>query len=158
MGETAITIGELAKRSGVAASAIRFYEEKGLITSTRTEGGQRQYRRETLRRVGFIRAAQAVGLSLSEIQSALKSLPGQRTPTKRDWERLARAWQPLLQERIDGLIALRDQLTSCVGCGCLSLKSCSLYNPQDIARRRGSGARYLQGDTWSAVLGEDSLS
>jgi MerR family transcriptional regulator, redox-sensitive transcriptional activator SoxR len=154
MNET-ITIGELAKRSGVAASAIRFYEEQGLIGSTRTEGGQRQYRRDTLRRVGFIRAAQAVGLNLSEIRSALETLPGQRTPTKRDWERLSRAWQPLLQERIDRLIALRDQLAFCVGCGCLSLKSCSLYNPEDVARRRGAGARYLLGDTWHAVLADD---
>ena len=154
MNETIITIGELAKRSGVATSAIRFYEEQGLISSTRTGGGQRQYRRETLRRIGFIRAAQAVGLNLAEIRSALDALPGQRTPTKQDWERLSRAWQPLLQERIDGLIALRDQLASCVGCGCLSLKSCSLYNPEDVARRRGSGARYLLGDTSRAVLAE----
>jgi MerR family redox-sensitive transcriptional activator SoxR len=154
MNETVITIGELAKRSGVAASAIRFYEDQGLVTSTRTGGGQRQYRKETLRRVGFIRAAQAVGLNLSEIRSALETLPGRRTPTKQDWERLSRAWQPLLQARIDGLIALRDQLASCVGCGCLSLKSCSLYNPEDVAKRRGSGARYLQGDTSRAVLAE----
>lgn len=154
MNETIITIGELARRSGVATSAIRFYEEQGLLTSTRTDGGQRQYRRETLRRVGFIRAAQAVGLNLAEIRSALATLPGQRTPTKQDWERLSRTWQPLLQERIDGLIALRDQLASCVGCGCLSLKSCSLYNPDDAARRRGSGARYLMGDTSHAVLAE----
>ncbi|CAE6778456.1 redox-sensitive transcriptional activator SoxR [Paraburkholderia aspalathi] len=155
MNETTITIGDLARRSGVAASAIRFYEEQELISSTRTEGGHRQYRREVLRRVGFIRAAQAVGLNLSEIRSALETLPGQRTPTKQDWQRLSRAWQPLLQERIDGLIALRDQLASCVGCGCLSLKSCSLYNPGDIARRRGSGARYLSGDTARAVLADD---
>ncbi|MFL9984511.1 redox-sensitive transcriptional activator SoxR [Paraburkholderia sediminicola] len=155
MNETVITIGELARRSGVAASAIRFYEEQGLISSTRTEGGHRQYRREVLRRVGFIRAAQAVGLNLSEIRSALETLPGQRTPTRQDWQRLSRAWQPLLQERIDGLIALRDQLASCVGCGCLSLKSCSLYNPDDVARRRGSGARYLLGDTSRAVLADD---
>ncbi|WP_321956686.1 redox-sensitive transcriptional activator SoxR [Paraburkholderia bannensis] len=156
MNESAISIGELAKRSGVAASAIRFYEEQGLISSSRTAGGQRQYRRETLRRVGFIRAAQAVGLNLSEIRSALDTLPGQRTPTKRDWERLSRAWQPLLQERIDGLIALRDQLASCVGCGCLSLTACSLYNPDDTARRRGSGARYLLGDTSRSVLAENA--
>ena len=157
MNESVITIGEFAKRSGVAASAIRFYEEEGLISSTRTEGGRRQYRREMLRRVGFIRAAQAVGLNLSEIRSALETLPGQRTPTKRDWERLSRAWQPLLQARIDGLIALRDQLASCVGCGCLSLESCALYNPDDVARRRGSGARYLLGDTSRAVLAENVL-
>lgn len=155
MNETTITIGELAKRSGVAASAIRFYEEQGLISGTRTEGGQRQYRRDILRRVGFIRAAQAVGLNLAEIRAALEKLPGQRTPTRQDWERLSRAWQPLLQERIDALIALRDQLASCVGCGCLSLKSCSLYNPEDVARRLGSGARYLMGDTSRSVLADN---
>lgn len=152
MDEPALSIGELAKRSGVATSAIRFYEEQGLISSTRTSGRQRLYRRDVLRRVGFIRAAQAVGLSLSDIRSALDALPGQRTPTKKDWECLSRTWQPLLQQRIDGLIALRDQLASCIGCGCLSLKSCSLYNPADVASVRGSGARYLQGDTAQAVL------
>jgi MerR family transcriptional regulator, redox-sensitive transcriptional activator SoxR len=156
MIETTITIGELAKRSGVAASAIRFYEEQGLVRSTRTEGGQRRYRSETLRRIGFIRAAQAVGLNLSEIRSAFDTLPGQRTPTKGDWECLSRTWQPLLQERIDRLIALRDLLASCVGCGCLSLKACALYNPDDVARRRGSGARYLLGDTPSVVLANDT--
>jgi MerR family transcriptional regulator, redox-sensitive transcriptional activator SoxR len=157
MNDTVITIGELAKRSGVASSAIRFYEEQGLISSTRTEGGQRQYSRDVLRRVGFIRAAQAVGLNLAEIRSALDTLPGQRTPTKQDWQRLSRTWQPLLQERIDALVALRDQLASCVGCGCLSLKACSLYNPGDVARRRGSGPRYLLGDTSRAVLAEAEL-
>ncbi|CAG9238980.1 HTH-type transcriptional activator SoxR homolog [Paraburkholderia tropica] len=156
MTGTALTIGELAKRSGVAASAIRFYEDQGLISGTRTGGGHRLYRRDMLRRVGFIRAAQAVGLNLAEIRSALATLPNQRTPTKADWTRLSRAWQPLIQERIDGLIALRDQLASCVGCGCLSLKSCALYNPGDAARRRGSGARYLMGDTARAVLAENN--
>lgn len=154
MKETTISIGELAKRSGVASSAIRFYEEQGLISGSRTEGGQRQYRRDVLRRIGFIRAAQAVGLNLAEIRSALATLPGQRTPTKQDWQRLSRAWQPLLQQRIDALVALRDQLASCVGCGCLSLKSCALYNPGDIARHRGSGPRYLLGDTSRAVLAD----
>lgn len=157
MKETSISIGELARRSGVASSAIRFYEEQGLISSGRTDGGQRQYRREALRRIGFIRAAQAVGLNLAEIRSALATLPGQRTPTKQDWQRLSRSWQPMLQERIDALIALRDQLASCVGCGCLSLKACSLYNPEDIARRRGSGARYLMGDSSRDVLNEADL-
>jgi MerR family transcriptional regulator, redox-sensitive transcriptional activator SoxR len=152
MNDSVITIGELASRSGVASSAIRFYEEQGLIGSTRTEGGQRRYPRDVLRRVGFIRAAQAVGLNLAEIRAALATLPGQRTPTKQDWQRLSRTWQPLLQERIDALVALRDQLASCVGCGCLSLKACSLYNPGDAARRRGSGPRYLRGDTSRAVL------
>jgi MerR family transcriptional regulator, redox-sensitive transcriptional activator SoxR len=157
MNETSISIGELARRSGVAPSAIRFYEEQGLVSSSRTEGGQRQYRREALRRIGFIRAAQAVGLNLAEIRAALATLPGQRTPTKQDWQRLSRTWQPMLQERIDALIALRDQLASCVGCGCLSLKACSLYNPGDIARRKGSGARYLLGDSSRDVLNEARL-
>ncbi|MCM2482914.1 redox-sensitive transcriptional activator SoxR [Burkholderia glumae] len=155
VNEGTITIGELAKRSGVAVSAIRFYDDQGLISSTRAAGGQRQYRREALRRVGFIRAAQAVGLSLSDIQAALDSLPGQRTPTKQDWARLSRAWQPLLQARIDRLVALRDRLASCVGCGCLSLKACALHNPGDIAHRLGSGPRYLQGDTPSTTLAKD---
>jgi len=154
MKETSISIGELARRSGVASSAIRFYEEQGLISSGRTEGGQRQYRRDALRRIGFVRAAQAVGLNLAEIRSALATLPGQRTPTKQDWQRLSRTWQPMLQERIDALIALRDQLASCVGCGCLSLKACSLYNPGDIARSKGSGARYLMGDSSGDVPNE----
>jgi MerR family transcriptional regulator, redox-sensitive transcriptional activator SoxR len=157
MNETSISIGELAWRSGVATSAIRFYEEQGLVSSSRTEGGQRQYRREALRRIGFIRAAQAVGLNLTEIRAALATLPGQRTPTKQDWQRLSRTWQPMLQERINALIALRDQLASCVGCGCLSLKACSLYNPGDIARRKGSGARYLMGDSSRDVLNEACL-
>jgi MerR family transcriptional regulator, redox-sensitive transcriptional activator SoxR len=157
MTETSISIGELARRSGVATSAIRFYEEQGLVSSSRTEGGQRQYRREALRRISFIRAAQAVGLNLAEIRSALATLPGQRTPTKQDWQRLSRAWQPMLQERIDALIALRDQLASCVGCGCLSLKSCALYNPGDIAQCRGSGARYLMGDRALDLLKEAEL-
>jgi MerR family transcriptional regulator, redox-sensitive transcriptional activator SoxR len=157
MQDSTISIGELARRSGLATSAIRFYEEQGLIDSSRTEGGQRQYRREVLRRIAFIRAAQAVGLNLAEIRSALSTLPGQRTPTKQDWQRLSRAWQPLLQERIDTLIALRDQLASCVGCGCLSLKACALYNPGDLAARRGSGARYLLGDTSRELLAESGL-
>jgi MerR family transcriptional regulator, redox-sensitive transcriptional activator SoxR len=157
MTESSISIGELARRSGVATSAIRFYEEQGLVSSSRTEGGQRQYRREALRRISFIRAAQAVGLNLAEIRAALATLPGQRTPTKQDWQRLSRAWQPMLQERIDALIALRDQLASCVGCGCLSLKSCALYNPGDIAQQHGSGARYLMGDRALDLLKEAEL-
>ncbi len=141
--ENLISIGDLAKRSGLAASALRYYEEQGLITSSRNAGQQRQFPREVLRRIAFIRAAQTAGLSLSEIKSALMSLPGQRTPTKRDWEKLSSTWQVTLQQRIDTLIALRDKLTSCIGCGCLSLKSCALYNPNDIAARSGTGARYL---------------
>jgi MerR family transcriptional regulator, redox-sensitive transcriptional activator SoxR len=141
-----IGIGSLALRSGVKASALRFYEDEGLIQSQRSAGGQRQYATEVLRRVAFIRVAQSVGLSLGEIRAALAGLPDQRTPTQADWTRLSRAWQPLLQARIDALTQLRDQLGSCIGCGCLSLKKCKLYNPQDGARKLGAGPRYLLGD------------
>lgn len=142
-----LTIGELSARSGLATSALRFYEAEGLIAATRTAGGQRRYDRATLRRVGFVRAAQQVGLSLEEIRSALADLPDGRTPTKADWARLSRGWRPMLDARISELEALRDQLTSCIGCGCLSLRRCALYNPDDVAAARGdAGARYLLGD------------
>ena len=149
-----ITIGELARRSGAAASALRYYEDQGFIAGSRTTGGQRQFPKDVLRRVAFIRAAQTVGLSLAQIKAALATLPGQRTPNKADWERLSQSWRPLLDQRIQALVALRDQLSSCIGCGCLSLRSCALYNPGDAARRRGSGARFLMGDRSSDVLAE----
>lgn len=147
-GSTAgwIAIGELARRSGVPASALRFYEERGLIAGGRSASGRRQYPRHVLRRVGFIRAAQNVGLALDEIAAALASLPEGRTPTKADWQRLSAGWTPLLDARIAALTRLRDQLGACIGCGCLSLKACKLYNPQDRAAGKGSGARYLVGD------------
>ena len=148
-----ITIGELARRSGAAASALRFYETQGLVASTRTAGRQRQFPKDVLRRVAFIRAAQAVGLSLEQIKAALATLPEQRTPTKADWERLSQSWRGLLDQRIQALVALRDQLSSCIGCGCLSLRSCALYNPGDVAQRRGSGARYLLGDRAARPVG-----
>jgi MerR family redox-sensitive transcriptional activator SoxR len=141
-----ITIGDLARRSGVAASALRFYEAQGLISGARTAGRHRQYPRHVLRRVSFVRAAQAVGLSLTDIAQALSGLPDGRTPTKADWEHLARSWQPLLDARIAAMVALRDRLSACIGCGCLSLKACALYNPQDAAGGRGPGARYLAGE------------
>lgn len=155
MTEILITIGELAKRSGVAASALRFYEEQGLLSSKRDTGRQRQFSRDVLRRVAFIRVAQTVGLSLDEIKTALSTLPQKRTPTRQDWEQISRSWRPLLQQRIDTLTALRDQLTSCIGCGCLSLKKCALYNPDDAARRSGAGPRYLLGDDPTTVSVED---
>jgi len=155
MAESLITIGALAKRAGVAASALRFYEDEGLIRSTRTAGGQRQYPREVLRRVGFIRVAQSLGLSLADIKAALATLPGERTPTRADWDRLAHAWRPMLQARIDALTALRDQLTSCIGCGCLSLKRCALYNKDDAAGTRGSGPVYLIAHHKDGVGDED---
>ncbi len=146
MSAEMVSIGAMAKRSGVAASALRFYEEAGLIHSTRSAGGQRQYPREVLRRVAFVRVAQAVGLSLDDIRAALASLPQQRTPSPEDWQRLSTAWQPMLDQKIAQLVALRDQLTACIGCGCLSLERCALYNPGDMAQQRGSGPRFWLGD------------
>lgn len=141
---TQLTIGELAERSGVATSAIRFYESRGLVHSVRTTGNQRRYARSTLRRVSFIKAAQGVGLSLDEITEALDTLPDNRTPTKADWTRLSRAWRGRLNEQIDRIERLRDKLDLCIGCGCLSLKRCALNNPGDVLVRRGPGAVELE--------------
>ena len=152
MSEPYVTIGELAERCGVAPSALRFYETKGLITSARSPGGQRRYPREVIRRVAFIRIAQRVGLSLDEIRDALATLPEQRTPNRNDWARLSRAWRPRLEEQIAVLERLRDELSSCIGCGCLSLSTCRLYNPDDRAATLGPGPRYLLGDTADDVL------
>jgi MerR family transcriptional regulator, redox-sensitive transcriptional activator SoxR len=131
----------------VATSALRFYESRRLISSSRTSGGQRRFARPTLRRVAFIQAAQRVGLSLDEIATALHTLPEKRTPTKADWAVLSRSWKDLLRSRIDELETLQTRLTSCIGCGCLSLKTCALLNTNDRAAARGSGARYLLGDS-----------
>jgi MerR family transcriptional regulator, redox-sensitive transcriptional activator SoxR len=142
-----LTIGELAARSGASTSALRFYESKGLLAATtRTSGGHRVYERSTMRRVAFIRAAQRVGLSLDEIRAALDTLPSSRTPTAGDWSRLSRSWHERLDQRIAELVRLRDELGECIGCGCLSLKTCNLYNPGDQAAALGSGPRYLWGD------------
>ena len=141
--EPLLAIGEVADRTGVAPSALRFYETEGLISSTRTSGGQRRYHREVLRRIAFVRVAQRVGLGLDEIRRSLDSLPRGRTPTKADWARLSRGWRPALDEQIAVLTRLRDQLSECIGCGCLSLRSCALYTPEDRASRLGTGARYL---------------
>lgn len=138
-----LAIGELAHRAGIAPSALRYYETEGLIRSSRTGGGQRRYERGMLRRLAFIRAAQNVGLSLDEIRSALSTLPAQRSPTRADWARLSRSWQARLDEQIAGLTQLRDGLTSCIGCGCLSLKRCALSNPGDAVAALGPGARFL---------------
>lgn len=138
-----LTIGEVASRSGVRTSALRYYEERGLITSERTTGGQRRYARETLRRVAVIRAAQVLGLALDEIRDALNELPRARTPDEGDWERLSRSWRSTLDGRIAELVALRDRLSGCIGCGCLSLERCALFNPEDRAASAGTGAQYL---------------
>ncbi|MHB2023467.1 MAG: redox-sensitive transcriptional activator SoxR [Mycobacteriales bacterium] len=139
-----LTIGQLAERSGLAASALRFYEQLDLIRASRTPGGARRYPRSTLRRVAFIRAAQAVGLSLADIGAALQSLPGERTPTRSDWARLSRQFRALLDARIRDLERLRDGLTDCIGCGCLSLQRCQLYNRNDELAAQGAGAHRLQ--------------
>jgi MerR family redox-sensitive transcriptional activator SoxR len=141
-----LTIGEVAARSGLATSALRFYEDVGLIRSERTEGGHRVYPRHVLRRVGVIRIAQRLGLSLDEIREALAVLPVDRAPTKAEWARMSRLWRHRLEDRIATLEALRDDLTGCIGCGCLSLRRCRLYNPGDVVAARGQGARYLLGD------------
>ncbi|HEV7826799.1 MAG TPA: redox-sensitive transcriptional activator SoxR [Mycobacteriales bacterium] len=138
-----LTIGEVAHRAGMAHSALRFYERQGLISAVRTSGGQRRYPRVVLRRLAFVRAAQNVGLSLHEIRTALATLPESRTPTKADWERLSRSWRARLDEQIEALLALRDGLTSCIGCGCLSLRQCALSNPHDAVAAAGPGARHL---------------
>ena len=138
-----LTIGEVTQRSGLAASAVRFYEAEGLVASTRTTGGQRRFERHVLRRLAFVRAAQQVGLSLDEIRAALATLPAGRTPTRADWERLSRSWRQRLDEQIAALEALREGLTGCIGCGCLSLRSCTLFNPDDALAATGPGARRL---------------
>ena len=138
-----LTIGAVSERTGVATSALRFYESQGLIQATRSDGGQRRYVRDTLRRVSFIRIAQQVGLSLDEIRNALSSLPGNRTPTPRDWERLSISWRPRLDGQIAMLERLRDNLAGCIGCGCLSLKVCQLANPSDEAAVLGPGPRWM---------------
>jgi len=142
---TDLTIGDLAERSGIATSAIRYYEERGLVRSRRTTGNQRRYERPMLRRLGFIRTAQRVGLSLEEIEQALATLPSNRTPTKADWSRLSRGWRPRLDAQIAQLERLRDTLDSCIGCGCLSLKRCNLSNPGDMVADRGPGPVFLEG-------------
>jgi MerR family redox-sensitive transcriptional activator SoxR len=141
-----LTIGEVARRSGVAASALRFYEERGLIASERAGSGHRRYARPVLRRVAFIVFAQRVGLSLEEIGDELAALPPDRVPSRRDWGRLSRGWSARIDERIAELERLRAGLTECIGCGCLSLSRCRLANPGDRAGERGPGPRYWIGD------------
>jgi len=138
-----LTVGEVARRSGVAVSALHFYETKGLIKSWRNAGNQRRYARDVLRRVALIKVAQKTGIPLLAIRKALKSLPGERTPTADDWKKLSAGWRADLNERIERLTRLRDQLDGCIGCGCLSLGICPLRNPQDTLGRQGPGPRIL---------------
>jgi len=138
------SIGELSARSGVSQSALRFYERHGLIAARRTDGNQRRYPAVTLRRVALIQAGKAAGVPLERIRQALDTLPAGKSPTKRDWERLSASWRRELDERIETLEAIRGRLTTCIGCGCLSLKTCGLLNPDDEAGKRGGGAHYLR--------------
>jgi MerR family redox-sensitive transcriptional activator SoxR len=144
--DTALTIGALADRTGVATSALRYYEAQDLIHATRSSGGQRRYARDALRRVSFIRVAQQVGLTLDEIRVALASLPANRTPNHKDWERLSTSWRPRLDAQIRMLERLRDRLDGCIGCGCLTLGYCKLANPDDQAASRGPGPRFILED------------
>ena len=139
-----LSIGEVAARSGLAASALRFYEDQGLITATRTPGGARRYPRSVLRRLAVVRAGRNVGLSLPEIRAALETLPGERPPTTTDWARLSSEWRDRLDEQIAALVQLRDGLSSCIGCGCLSLDRCALSNPGDELAAAGPGAVHLE--------------
>lgn len=141
-----LTIGELARRSGVAQSALRFYEEQGLIRARRTEGNQRRYGRAMLRRIAFVQAGKAAGIPLRRIGDALATLPEHRIPTRRDWERLSKRWREDLDARISTLEALRGRLDTCIGCGCLSIDKCELLNPDDEAAALGAGAHYLERD------------
>ena len=141
-----LTIGELSLRSGVSTSALRFYEREGLIESRRTDGNQRRYPPVTLRRVALVQAGKSSGIPLRRIHEALATLPAGKAPTKRDWERLSRTWRAELDERIRTLEAIRGRLTTCIGCGCLSLRTCGLLNPGDQAAAAGPGAQYLVPD------------
>ncbi|MFF4093559.1 redox-sensitive transcriptional activator SoxR [Streptomyces sp. NPDC001834] len=138
-----LTVGQLSARSGAAVSALHFYEAKGLIKSRRTSGNQRRYTRDALRRVAFVRAAQRVGIPLATVREALAELPDERTPNRDDWARLSAAWRFELDERIAQLARLRDHLTDCIGCGCLSLETCVLSNPDDVSGQRISGSRLM---------------
>jgi MerR family redox-sensitive transcriptional activator SoxR len=146
-----LTIGEVAARSGIATSALRFYEAQGLITASRTSGNQRRYARAVLRRIALIQAGRAAGIPLERIRSALDTLPASRTPSRRDWERLSRTWREDLDRQIVTLHAIRDRLTTCIGCGCLSIDACGLLNPDDEARELGAGAHYLRRDSRRAA-------
>ncbi len=141
-----LSIGQVANRTGLSVSAIRFYETRGLVTPIRNTGGQRRYLPSDIRRLSFVLIAQQLGFPLGEICERLTGLPEGRTPTKQDWARISRAFHQALQERIDILVRMRDRLDGCIGCGCLSLANCALYNPNDRARHFGAGPRYLLGD------------
>lgn len=146
-----LTIGALARRTGLAVSAIRYYEAQGLIRPWRNAGGQRRFARADLRRLSFVMIAQQFGFTLPQIRAELDRLPGGRTPTKADWAEISAGFRAALDARIDAMVKMRDRLDSCIGCGCLSLESCALYNPADRAAAAGPGPRFLMGDTPEAA-------
>jgi MerR family transcriptional regulator, redox-sensitive transcriptional activator SoxR len=145
-----LSIGELAARTGLSVSAIRFYEARGLVAPVRSAGRQRRFPRSDIRRLSFILIAQQMGLTIEEIGGLLAGLPQGRTPTVKDWDVMSRGFRRLLDDRIATLTRLREKLDGCIGCGCLSLKKCALYNPDDRAHRHGAGPRYVLGDRWDA--------
>ena len=147
-----LSIGEVAERSGVSVATVRFYEDRGLVRSVRTTGNQRRFERHTLRRIAVVRAGQRFGLSLAEVGDALATLPEDRPPTKRDWARLSSRWRDLLTARIEAMTKVRDDLSSCIGCGCLSLRSCPVYNHDDELAAQGPGAR-----RWPAAARDDGV-
>jgi MerR family redox-sensitive transcriptional activator SoxR len=142
-----LSIGQLADRTGLAVSAIRFYEEKGLVSPHRNAGGQRRYDRADIRRLSFVMISQQMGFSLAEIAALFRGLPEGRTPNKADWTRISRVFRKTLDQRIEMMTLLREKLDGCIGCGCLSLRTCKLYNPDDKAHAKGTGPRYLMGDS-----------
>jgi MerR family redox-sensitive transcriptional activator SoxR len=141
-----MSIGDLAIRTGLAVSAIRFYETKGLVTPARNTGGQRRYLRSDIRRLSFVQVAQQLGFTIEDIRTALATLPEGRTPTQKDWERISRNFRAKLDDRIARMTRLRDYLDGCIGCGCLSMKKCALVNPADGLKKYGAGARAVMGD------------
>ena len=142
-----ITIGQLADRTGLSVSAIRYYETQGLLFAERSSGGQRRFLRSDIRRLSFVLIAQQVGFTIEQIRQQLETLPDRRTPNKKDWSRMSLGFRVLLDEKINSLTQMRERLDGCIGCGCLSLAKCNLYNPQDQAYKKGVGPRYLLGDT-----------
>ena len=147
MAAVNITIGQLADRTGLSVSAIRYYETQGLLFAERSSGGQRRFLRSDIRRLSFVVIAQQVGFTIEQIRQQLDTLPDRRTPNKKDWSRMSRDFRVLLNEKINALTQMRERLDGCIGCGCLSLAKCSLYNPKDQAYKKGAGPRYLLGDT-----------
>ncbi|MCG8415756.1 MAG: redox-sensitive transcriptional activator SoxR [Pseudomonadales bacterium] len=144
MAMPSLTVGKVARRCGVRVSTLHFYEEKGLISSSRNAGNQRRYRADVIRRISVIKAAQKMGISLGSIKEAFSKLPDQRTPTQKDWEKLSRSWRKELDDRIAYLERLRDSLTGCIGCGCLSMTNCPIYNPDDKLGENASGPVILE--------------